>query len=166
MNAKIRSLKYWGSCWRYCFLQNLALQWTFCSEIFANNTFALNLNICPSGPPRDKVEESAAHHLLIKRTQNNSRNHFWQFSNTLKLFEKLTCWTTCWAKDPEVCKYFLNTLNQWMQKSGAWNTKEVAGDIIFCKILHYNGPFALRYLQTILLRWTWTFALRAHRETR
>ena len=39
-------------------------------EIFSKNTFALNPATCPSGPPRQTTEESAAHHLLVKTLQN------------------------------------------------------------------------------------------------
>ena len=38
------------------------------SAVFLKNTFALNVETCPSGPPDDTAEESAAHHFLAKHT--------------------------------------------------------------------------------------------------
>ena len=47
------------------------------STIFLIHGFALKLETCPSGPPREASEESTAHHLLTKIIQTYPRKDFW-----------------------------------------------------------------------------------------
>ena len=68
VDAWIRSFKYWGTCSRYSFSTFLSISLRFGSAVFLKNAFALNVETCPSGPPDDTAEKSAAHHFSAKHT--------------------------------------------------------------------------------------------------
>ena len=64
------TVNYSWICWRHWIFKYWDAKMILGSTIFFIHEFALKLETCPSGPPREASEESAAHHLLTKIIQN------------------------------------------------------------------------------------------------